>query len=59
MNQILSMDSNNPSFGNNYNNNMNGEKRGKLDDKTSKKNFFNRYDYFWTSYVYKWFVRNN
>lgn len=39
MNQILSMDSNNPSFGNNYNNNMNGEKRGKLDDKTSKKIF--------------------
>ena len=39
MNQILSMDSNNPSFGNNYNNNMNGGNNGKLDNKTSKRIF--------------------
>lgn len=39
MNQILSMDSNNPSFGNNYNNNMNGGNNKKLDTKTSKRVF--------------------
>ena len=39
MNQILSMDSNNPSFGNNYNNNMNGGNNGKLNNKTSKRIF--------------------
>lgn len=39
MNQILSMDSNNPSFGSNYNNNMNGGNNGKLSNKTSKRIF--------------------
>jgi len=39
MNQILSMDPNNPSFGNNYNNMNNGGNNGKLSNKTSKRIF--------------------
>ena len=40
MNQILSMDQNNPNFGNNYNNmNMNGGNNGKLSNKTTKRIF--------------------
>lgn len=43
MNQILSMDSNNPSFGNNYNNmnngGNNGGNNGKLSNKTTKRIF--------------------